>query len=168
MIPFGTKSVTLSMLIDPLTSTMSCRSTQVKIASIDLWPQEMFTFSEMLALVESESSFGAYICHRRPGGSLAISDLVRCHDGHFKALSRCRLVGRSVRPGENFLSFSRLQLSQRHPPMRIRKCLDQNCSQISEEVQVFFIFRNYFLTILFSGYHGDQTISRTSCRFESL
>ena len=53
------------------------RSTQVKIASTDLWPQEMFTFSEMLALVESESSFGAYVCHRRPGGSTAISDLVK-------------------------------------------------------------------------------------------
>ena len=76
MIPFRTKSVTLSMLIDLLTSTMLCRSTQVKIASTDLWPQEMFTFSEMLALVESESSFGAYVCHRRPGGSLATSDLV--------------------------------------------------------------------------------------------
>ena len=74
MIPFGIKSVTLSMLIDLLTST--CRSTQVKIASIDLWHQEMFTFSEMLALVESESSFGAYVCHRRPGGSRATSDLV--------------------------------------------------------------------------------------------
>ena len=36
----------------------------------------MFTFSEMLALVESESSFGAYVCHRRPGGCLATSDLV--------------------------------------------------------------------------------------------
>ena len=68
MIHFRTKSVTLSMLIDLLTSTMSCRSTQVKIASTDLWPQEMFTFSEMLALVESESSFGAYVCHRRPAG----------------------------------------------------------------------------------------------------
>ena len=76
MIPFGTKSVTLSMLIDLLTSTMLCRSTQVKIASTDLWPQEMFTFSKMLALVESESSFGAYVCHRRPGGSTATSDLV--------------------------------------------------------------------------------------------
>ena len=74
MIPFGTKSVTQSMLIDLL---MSCRSTQVKIASTDLWPQEMFTFSEMLALVESESSFGAYVCHGRPGGSIATSDLVR-------------------------------------------------------------------------------------------
>ena len=49
------------MLIDLLTCTMSCRSTQVKIASTELWPQEMFTFSEMLALVESESSFGAYV-----------------------------------------------------------------------------------------------------------
>ena len=76
MIHFRTKSVTLSMLIDLLTSTMSCRSTQVKIASTDLWPQEMFTFSEMLALVESESSFGVYVCHRRPGGYRATSDLV--------------------------------------------------------------------------------------------
>ena len=39
----------------------------------------MFTFSEMLALVESESSFGAYVCHRRPGGSIATSDLVNSH-----------------------------------------------------------------------------------------
>ena len=59
------------MLIDLLTSR--CRSTQVKlytglIASTNLWPQEMFTFSEMLALVQSESSFGAYVCHRRPAG----------------------------------------------------------------------------------------------------
>ena len=53
MIHFRTKSVTstLSMLIDLLTtcSTMSCKSTQVKIASTDLWSQAMFTFSEMLA-----------------------------------------------------------------------------------------------------------------------
>ena len=70
---FWDKSVTLSMFIDLLTT---CRSTQVKMASTDLWPQGMFTFSEMLALVESESSFGAYVCHRRPGGSLATSDLV--------------------------------------------------------------------------------------------
>ena len=53
----------------------------MKIASTDLWLQEMFTFSEMLALVESESSFGAYVCHRRPGGSTAISDLVKAHAG---------------------------------------------------------------------------------------
>ena len=76
MIPFGTKSVTLSMLIDLLTSTMSSRSTQVKMASTDLWPQEMFTFSEMLVLVESESSFGAYVCHRRPGGSQRLAILL--------------------------------------------------------------------------------------------
>ena len=93
---FCDKSVKLSMLIDLLTSTcrstqvkiastdqlltstMSCRSTQVKIASTDLWPQEMFTFSEMLALVESGSSFGAYVCHSRSGGYRATSHLVRC------------------------------------------------------------------------------------------
>ena len=37
------------------------------IASTDLWPQEMFTFLEILAMV-SESSLGAYVCHRRPAG----------------------------------------------------------------------------------------------------
>ena len=35
----------------------------------------MFTFSEKLALVESESSFGAYVCHRRPGGSKRLAIL---------------------------------------------------------------------------------------------
>ena len=62
MIPFGTKSVTLSMLIDLLTSTMSCRSTQVKITST--------------ALVESESSFGAYVCHMRPGAPQRLAILL--------------------------------------------------------------------------------------------
>ena len=49
------------------------RSTQVKIytgliASTDVRPQEMFTFFEMLALVESESSSGAYVRRKRPVG----------------------------------------------------------------------------------------------------
>ena len=102
---FWDKSVTLSMLIDLITST--CRSTQVKIASTDLWPQGMFTFPEMLALVESESSFGAYVCHRRPGGSLATSDLVGvCVSSRslWGGLSRCRLVGSCVLPGEDFFT----------------------------------------------------------------
>ena len=38
------------------------------IASTDLWPPEMFTFFEMLAMVVSESSFGACVCHGRPVG----------------------------------------------------------------------------------------------------
>ena len=50
----------------------------------------MFTFSEMLALVESESSFGAYVCHRRPGGSIATSDLVSELDDSFWFLDRMR------------------------------------------------------------------------------
>ena len=44
----------------------------------------MFTFSEMLALVESESSFGAYVCHGRPGGSIATSDLVEARKNQDK------------------------------------------------------------------------------------
>ena len=41
------------------------------ITSTDLWPSRDVYFLEMLALVMiimSESSFGAYICHRRPAG----------------------------------------------------------------------------------------------------
>ena len=84
------------------------------------------------------------LLHRQAIGQGAPRTIIRCHDGHFKALSRCQLVGRSVRPGENVLSFSRLQLSQRHPPMRSQKRFDQNCSQISEEVQVFSLFETIF------------------------
>ena len=52
----------------------ACRSTQVKIytgliAWNDLLPQEKFTFFGILALVVSESSFGAYICHSRTAGA---------------------------------------------------------------------------------------------------
>ena len=72
----------------------------------------MFTFSEMLALVESESSFGAYVCHRRPGGSMATSHLVGVCVcvcvcvivAHVGGLSRCRLVGSCVLPGEDFFT----------------------------------------------------------------
>ena len=57
-------------------------------------------------MVESETSFGAYVCHRRPGGSTATSDLVRCMYVTLvivKGLSRCWLVGSCtcVLPGED-------------------------------------------------------------------
>ena len=108
MTPCGTKSVTLSMFIDLLTST--CRSTQVKIASTDLWPQELFTFSEMLPLVESESSFGAYVRHRRSGGSSATSDLVARHSYCvIRFLKRTYSVGRScVELGGALICFEQL------------------------------------------------------------
>ena len=38
-------------------TSSTCRSTQVKSASTDLWPQEMFTFSEMLALFRVGKQF---------------------------------------------------------------------------------------------------------------
>ena len=38
-------------------SLVQCRSTQVKSASTDLWPQEMFTFSELLALFRVGKQF---------------------------------------------------------------------------------------------------------------
>ena len=62
--------------VDRSTHCSTCRSTQVKSASTDLWPQEMFTFSEMLALFRVGKQFRCYVCHRRPGGSMATSHLV--------------------------------------------------------------------------------------------
>ena len=59
----------------------------------------MYTFLDMLtqlAMVVSESSFGAYVCIRRPAGLPATSALVKCHRGHYEGLSRCRLVGSCV------------------------------------------------------------------------
>ena len=53
-------------------------------------------------MVMPESSFGAYVCLRRPAGLHRDERSCGCHDGHFKALSRCQFVGSSVRPGENF------------------------------------------------------------------
>ena len=171
MIPFGTKSVTLSMLIDLLTST--CRSTQVKITSTDLWPEEMnmFTFSEMLALVESESSFGAYVCHRRPGGFTATSDLVAL--SHLTSTinqhTQCALVGTRLGtpPGElsiiEFLPSSRFQLSHSHPRMRTRWRIHHLFSQICEDDQVlhfsklsFYIFVVSF-TIVIKWYLGGES-----------
>ena len=75
MVPLGTKSVTFSMLIDLLTCRSTCRSTQVKIYLVNVWSHQLTTdlkrcllFLGMLALVESESCFGAYVCNRRPAG----------------------------------------------------------------------------------------------------
>ena len=112
MIPFRSKSVMLSMLIDLLTSR--CRSTQVKlytglIASIDLWPQEMFTFSEMLALAlvqsDHESSFGAHVCHRRPAG---------LHGDQRSCVLLHAVVANSVhvQAGKPMFGTSQLQLNQ--------------------------------------------------------
>ena len=67
----------------------------------------MFTFLNMLAVVVSESSFGAYVCLTRPAGlhrDKRSCQVYVCHCGHCKALSRCRLVGICLRLGEKNFS----------------------------------------------------------------
>ena len=137
MIPFGSKSVTLSMLIDLLTSR--CRSTQVKLytgliasRSIVLWPQEMFTFSEMLALVQSGKQFRClrFVFHRRPAGLQATSDLVR----------QAVLVQASPSLWWTFRKkpTSPSQISYRHPRISNQQHIHQFFPQFSEDVQVLF------------------------------
>ena len=77
MIHFRTKSVTLSMLIDLLVLIIvhvdRCRWRAHQL-TYDL--KRCLLFRKCLRFFESESSFGAYVCHRRPGGSMATSHLV--------------------------------------------------------------------------------------------
>ena len=133
------------MLIDLLTSR--CRSTQVKlytglIASIDLWPQEMFTFSEMLALVQSEkSSFGAFVCHRRPAGLQATSDLVRCHAGSCKGAEQISIdVGLWV--AVCFLA----KISFHRPTCKTTFARLTQSQAISQSFRVFITFSFFFRT----------------------
>ena len=88
-------------------------------------------------------------------GSTAMSGSHRvfvCLHGHFKPLSRCRLVGGSVHSGENFFPTSRLQLSQRRPPKR-----SQNYWQIFEVVRFFSLFKTIFKPFPFSVYYGERS-----------
>ena len=62
MVPFGSKSVTLSMYIDAGDDLHGFDRINWTLTS------EMFTFLEMLAVVTSENSFGAFVCARRPAG----------------------------------------------------------------------------------------------------
>ena len=122
----------------------------------------MFTFLELLALVESESSFGACVCHRRPGGSRAISDLLDVMLVAVKGPRRCRLLGAvcllakiSLHRPACKTTFARLTQSQ----------------AISQSFRIFFSFRSMRDTTFFhfsklfliQNYHflyrGDQKIS---------
>ena len=173
--------------VDRSTHYSTCRSTQVKIASTDLWPQEMFTFSEMLALVESESSFGAYVCHGRPGGFTATSDLVRvcmyvcvssrslwgaergwADVGLWVAV--CFLAKISSHRPTCKTTFARLTQSQ-----AISQSFRVFISLISDqgEIRLFFIFRNSFLykitvsfTMVIKRYPGGQACRWRAVNFE--
>ena len=106
-------------IYSPVDKLSRCRSTQVKlytglIASIDLWPQEMFTFSEMLALVPSETVKAVSVPTSVIGGlrgSTATSDLVQeelffqCHlfellteRNSFQTVKKLSFLGERTRP----------------------------------------------------------------------
>ena len=75
MIHFRTKSVTLSMSIDLLTIVhVDRRRWRSHQLTYDL--KRCLLFRKCLRFFESESSFDANVCHRRPGGSMATSHLV--------------------------------------------------------------------------------------------
>ena len=102
MIPFGTKSVTLSMLIDLLTIVhVDRRRWRSHQLTSDLKRCLLFRkclrWSSRKAVSVPTSVVGGLGASQRP----AILSGV-CHRGHYMALSRRRLVGSCVRLGKNF------------------------------------------------------------------
>ena len=93
MTHFRTKSVTLSMLIDLLIIVhVDRRRWRAHQLTYDL--KGCLLFRKCLRFFQSESSFGAYVCHRRPGGSMATSHLVRvCHAGSCKGAEHMSACG---------------------------------------------------------------------------
>ena len=146
----------------------------------------MFTFLEMLALVESESSFGAYVCHWRPGGSRATSDLVGvcmcvcvyvcvCHRGHYGGGGGWADVGLWV--AVCFLA----KISFHRPTCKTTFARSTRSQAISQSFRVFISFRSmrdttffhfsklFFLQNYRFLYHGDRKISWwTSCRWRAV
>ena len=126
----------------------------------------MFTFSEMLALVHSQSSFGAYVCHRRSAGlhsDQRSCQVYVCHRGHCKTLSRCRLVGICVRLDENFFLYA-------YDIVCMLDTVTGNLADISifitirsmTDMRASFTSFHSFETLLYNYslfYHGDQKIS---------
>ena len=137
----------------------------------------MFTLLEMLALVESENSFGAYVCHRRPAELHATSALVRCmcmcvivvtmrgwaDVGLWVAV--CFLAKISLHRPSCKTTFARLTQSQ-----AISQSFRVFITFRSRRDTTFFIFRNSFFVQNYRFlYHGDQKISWwTSCRWRAV
>ena len=114
MIPFGTKSVTLSMLIDLLTIVhVDPRRWRSHQLTSDLKRCLLFRKCLLLALVESESSFVAYVSHRRPGGFTATSDLVSCNFQH-PWTQRCSVFKRALSLSVSSMRNAREQPVQMH------------------------------------------------------
>ena len=64
--------------VDRSTHYSTCRSTHAGEERIN-WPmtsRDVYFFGNACGFFESESSFGAYVCHRRPGGSMATAILL--------------------------------------------------------------------------------------------
>ena len=97
-----------------------------------------------LALVVSESSFCVYVCLRRPAGLHRDERSCGCHDGHYKVLSRCRLVGSCVLLGENFF-FSWSMLIE----------VGWNRLAITDVLSLLFFFRACLWD--FAAIHGDAS-----------
>ena len=107
MIHFRTKSVTLSMLIDLLIIVhVDRRRWRAHQLTYDL--KRCLLFRKCLRFFESEikavfvptSVIGGLGAPWRPAILLDVCMYV-CHRGHHEGLSRCRLVGSCVLPGEN-------------------------------------------------------------------
>ena len=86
-----------------------------------------------------------------------------CHRGHYVGLSRCRLVGSCVLPGENFFYIGRHVKPRLHAWHSHRQSRSHFAfSSLSDqwEIRLFFHFSKLFFIQNYPFlYHGDQKIS---------
>ena len=168
MIPFGTKSVTLSMLIDLLNTLTIVHVDRRRWRSHQLTSDLMrcLLFRKCLRWSSRESSFGAYVCHRRPGGYTATSDLVR--------VCVCVIVVIWAESADVGLWVAVCFLAKISLHRRTCKTTFASLTQsqaISQSFRVFISFRSVRDTTFFHFsklfliqnyrflYHGDQKIS---------
>ena len=117
--------------------------------------------SEMSSRLHMHIGCDSYLLSHQAVGLGAPQTIIRCHRGHYKALSRCLLVGSCVLAKISFrrptAPFARLTQSQ-----AISQSIAFSSHQINEryeQVSLFFIFRNSFIYNYCFLYHGDQRIS---------
>ena len=107
--------------------------------------RDVYFFGNACAFrVGKQYSFGAYVCHRRPGGSMATSHLVRCHAGSCKGAEQI-----SIDVGLWVAVFFLAKISFHRPTCKTTFARLTQSQAISQSFRVFITFRSMRDTTFF-------------------